>query len=80
MVKFDASDDSATGLIVELRAFEDAHGRQRIAIAVRSDLPIKRQVSTAGATWLDREGASPDDLRLGQCDCRHASLVRQTAR
>ncbi|TIP11293.1 VirD2 family relaxase/mobilization nuclease [Mesorhizobium sp.] len=62
----DAAGDSAPGSIVELRRFEDAQGRQRVAIAVRSDLPIDSQVSAVGATWLDRQAVSPDATALGE--------------
>jgi hypothetical protein len=50
----DAAGDGPTGGIVELRRFEDARGRQRIALAVRSDLNLEQQVAADGATWLDR--------------------------
>lgn len=50
----DAAGDSLPGAIVELRRFDDARGRQRVALATRSDLPIGDQVSAHGATWLDR--------------------------
>jgi type IV secretory pathway VirD2 relaxase len=61
----EAAGDSAPGSIVELRSFTDAQGRRRGAIAVRSDLPIERQVSAAGATWLDRQAVSGDPVALG---------------
>ena len=51
----DAATDAAPGSIVELRRFDDVAGRQRIALAVRSDLPIEAQVHAGGATWLDRQ-------------------------
>jgi len=50
----DATGDGPIGGIVELRRFEDARGRQRIALAVRSDLNLDQQVAADGATWLDR--------------------------
>lgn len=50
----DTVGDGPIGGIVELRRFEDAKGRQRIALAVRSDLNLNQQVSAEGATWLDR--------------------------
>jgi type IV secretory pathway VirD2 relaxase len=50
----DAAGDGPIGAIVELRRFEDARGRQRIALAVRSDLNLDQQVAAEGATWLDR--------------------------
>ena len=46
--------DGPIGGIVELRRFDDARGRQRIALAVRSDLNVDQQVAAEGATWLDR--------------------------
>jgi type IV secretory pathway VirD2 relaxase len=55
LANLDAATDAAPGSIVELRRFEDAAGRQRIALAVRSDLPIEAQVHAGGATWLDRQ-------------------------
>ncbi|WP_192250555.1 relaxase/mobilization nuclease domain-containing protein [Mesorhizobium caraganae] len=51
----EAAGDGAPGSIVELRRFEDAQGRRRVALAVRSDLDIERQVDADGATWLDRQ-------------------------
>lgn len=62
----DAAGDSQPGSIVELRSFADTHGRHRLAIAVRSDLPIERQVAATGATWLDRQAVSGDPVALGK--------------
>ncbi len=50
----DATSDAATGAVVELRRFKDAAGRDRAALAVRSDLSIEAQATVSGATWLDR--------------------------
>ncbi|WP_454745885.1 relaxase/mobilization nuclease domain-containing protein [Ciceribacter selenitireducens] len=61
----DAAGDSAPGSIVELRKFDDAQGRRRIALAVRSDLDIERQVHATGATWLDRQAIARDPIVLG---------------
>jgi len=55
LADLDAATDAAPGSIVELRRFEDSAGRQRVALAVRSDLPIEAQVQAGGATWLDRQ-------------------------
>lgn len=63
---FEAAGDSAPGSIVELRSFTDTQGRRRVAIAVRSDLPIERQVSAAGATWLDRQAVSQEPVAVGE--------------
>ncbi len=54
----DATGDSEPGSIVELRKFEDTRGRNRMMLAVRSDLGIEGQVTAAGATWLDRQAVS----------------------
>jgi type IV secretory pathway VirD2 relaxase len=51
----DAAGDSGPGSIVELRRYEDSKGRQRLALAVRSDLTVEAQVKASGATWLDRQ-------------------------
>jgi type IV secretory pathway VirD2 relaxase len=62
----DAAGDSAPGSIVELRKFDDAQGRRRVALAVRSDLSIDNQVTASGATWLDRQAVARDPVALGQ--------------
>jgi len=43
------------------------HDRERVALAVRSDLPIDAQVHADGATWLDRQlvGRGPASLSSG---------------
>ena len=51
----DAAGDSGPGSIVELRRYEDSKGRQRLALAVRSDFAIEAQLKANGATWLDRQ-------------------------
>lgn len=61
----DAAGDSAPGSIVELRKFDDAQGRRRIALAVRSDLDIEGQIHATGATWLDRQAIARDPIVLG---------------
>jgi len=60
----DAADDSAPGSIVELRKFDDAQGQRRVAIAVRSDLDIHRQITATGATWLDRQNIAREPTAL----------------
>jgi type IV secretory pathway VirD2 relaxase len=62
----DAAGDSAPGSIVELRKFDDAQGRRRVALAVRSDLSIEAQVAAPGATWLDRQAVAREPLALGE--------------
>jgi hypothetical protein len=63
----DATSDARPGAIVELRRFEDAAGRRRVALAVRSDLPLGAQVDASGATWLDRQlvAREPGSLSSG---------------
>ena len=60
----DTAGDSAPGSIVELRKFDDARGERRVALAVRSDLDIERQVTASGATWLDRQAVAREPLSL----------------
>ncbi|HMO31303.1 DUF3363 domain-containing protein [Enterovirga sp.] len=60
----DAAGDGPTGSIVELRAYEDARGERRVAIAVRSDLDIHAQVNATGATWLDRQAVAREPIAL----------------
>ncbi|MER9463690.1 relaxase/mobilization nuclease and DUF3363 domain-containing protein [Mesorhizobium sp. M0387] len=62
----DAAGDSAPGSIVELRKFHDAQGHGRAALAVRSDLDIERQVTAAGATWLDRQNTAREPIALSE--------------
>lgn len=61
----DAAADSAPGSIVELRKFDDARGRRRVALAVRSDLSVEQQVTATGATWLDRQAIAREPVALG---------------
>jgi type IV secretory pathway VirD2 relaxase len=60
----DAAGDSAPGSIVELRKFDDARGQRRVALAVRSDLDIDRQITASGATWLDRQAIAREPAAL----------------
>ncbi len=62
----DAAGDSAAGSIVELRKFDDAEGQRRVAIAVRSDLDIDRQITATGATWLDRQNIAREPAALSE--------------
>ena len=71
----DAAGDSATGSIVELRHYDDAKGQRRIAIAVRSDLDIDRQITALGATWLDRQNIAREPVALS--DGGFGAEVRQ---
>jgi type IV secretory pathway VirD2 relaxase len=61
----DAAGDGPTGSIVELRRFEDAQGRERVALAVRSDLDLEAQVKASGATWIDRQLVAREPTPLG---------------
>ena len=62
----DMAGDGPLGGIVELRRFEDAKGRQRIALAVRSDLNLEQQVAAEGATWLDRRLVAREGAELSR--------------
>lgn len=59
---FEATTDVPPGGIVELRRYTDADGRERTALAPRSDLSIEAQVSAPGATWLDRRLVERDRI------------------
>jgi hypothetical protein len=56
------SGDAHPGAIVELRAWEDAKGKRRLSLATRSDLSLETQVTTPGATWLDRQLVARDPV------------------
>lgn len=71
----DAAGDSAPGSIVELRRFDDAKGQRSVAIAVRSDLDIDRQITASGATWLDRQNIARGPIALS--DGGFGAEVRQ---
>jgi type IV secretory pathway VirD2 relaxase len=62
----DAAGDSPPGSIVELRAYEDAQGQRRVALAIRSDLDIHAQVNATGATWLDRQAVAREPIALSE--------------
>jgi len=65
LADLNAAGDSAPGSIVELRKFDDAQGRRRVALAVRSDLPLEQQITANGATWLDRQAIARAPVPLG---------------
>ncbi len=71
----EATGDGPVGSIVELRRFADAKGQHRAALAVRSDLSLKQQISADGATWLDRQLVTRAPLPLS--DGGFGSDVRQ---
>ncbi|BAU38519.1 hypothetical protein APT_01437 [Acetobacter pasteurianus NBRC 101655] len=60
----EAAGDGAVGSIVELRRFTDKQGRDRVALAVRSDVTLERQVMAQVATWLDRQAIAREPLAL----------------
>ncbi|PBC09411.1 VirD2 family relaxase/mobilization nuclease [Mesorhizobium sp. WSM3859] len=62
----EAAGDGAPGSIVELRKFDDARGRPRVALAVRSDLTVDEQVAAPGATWLDRQAIARKPAELAE--------------
>ncbi|WEQ54983.1 DUF3363 domain-containing protein [Komagataeibacter nataicola] len=61
----EATTDAPMGAIVELRRFENAKGRSRVALAVRSDFPLEQQIQARGATWLDRQAVAKEPSELG---------------
>ena len=76
-----AAGDGPIGSVVELRRYADANGRDRVALAVRSDLTIEAQVTAPGATWLDRRlvDRNPEPLGSGGFGAEvRAALDRRT--
>ncbi|WP_374131331.1 relaxase/mobilization nuclease domain-containing protein [Sphingomonas sp. 28-62-20] len=61
----DATGDAHPGSIVELRQFEDRKGKQRVALAVRSEMDLSAQIDAPGVTWLDRRNLASDGHDLG---------------
>jgi type IV secretory pathway VirD2 relaxase len=76
----EAASDAAPGAIVELRRFTDARGAERIALAVRSDLSLAKQIQAEGATWLDRRLVERSETPLSHAgfgqDVREALSAR----
>ena len=66
LAALDATGDSEPGSTVELRRYEDTRGRQRLAVAVRSDLRLEGQVKANGATWLDRQLLTREPISLSE--------------
>ncbi|MES2067807.1 MAG: DUF3363 domain-containing protein [Pseudomonadota bacterium] len=67
-VRFDdlgMTGDARPGAIVELRSWGDASGNARQSLATRCDLPLDRQVTASGATWLDRQLIARDPVATG---------------
>ena len=60
----ESTGDAAVGAIVEARPFTGVDGRQRLSLAVRSDLSLAAQVGSPGATWLDRTLVAHDPPAL----------------
>jgi type IV secretory pathway VirD2 relaxase len=57
--------EAAPGAIVEARTYQDANGRNRLSLAVRSDLSLQRQIAAPGATWLDRQLLAREPVVMG---------------
>ena len=66
LADLNAAGDSAPGSIVELRAYDDSRGNRRVALAVRSDLDIERQIPATGATWLARQNIAREPAALSE--------------
>ncbi|RUW54106.1 VirD2 family relaxase/mobilization nuclease [Mesorhizobium sp. M8A.F.Ca.ET.021.01.1.1] len=77
----EATGDGPPGSVVELRRFEDAGGRRRVALAVRSDLGVHEQITAAGATWLDRQAIAraPAALSIGGFGAEVRQAMEQRA-
>ena len=62
----EATGDAQVGALVEARPFTGSDGRQRLSLATRSDLPLEAQVTSTGATWLDRNLVAREPPALAQ--------------
>ena len=62
----EATGDAQVGAIVEARPFTGSDGRPRLSLATRSDLPLETQITSAGATWLDRNLVAREPTPLAQ--------------
>jgi len=60
----EATGDAAVSAIVEARPFVGEDGQRRVSLAVRSDVRLEAQVTSAGATWLDRTLVARDATPL----------------
>ncbi|MFA7602202.1 MAG: DUF3363 domain-containing protein [Novosphingobium sp.] len=61
----DMTGDAKPGAIVEIRSWEDGRGQRRHSLATRSDLSLREQITSDGATWLDRNLVSREQPVLG---------------
>lgn len=61
----DMTGDAKPGAIVELRSWDDSRGQQRHSLATRSDLSLGEQITSDGATWLDRNLIASEQPVLG---------------
>ena len=61
----DMTGDARPGAIVELRSWEDAKGQTRLSLATRSDVPLADQITSPGATWLDRQIVAREPVTTG---------------
>ena len=60
----EATGDATVGAVVEVRPFTGDDGQRRVSLAVRSDLSLEAQVSSQGATWLDRTLLAREPIAL----------------
>ena len=62
----EATGDAQVGAIVEARPFTGTDERPRLSLATRSDLSLEAQVSSDGATWLDRNLVAREPPSMAQ--------------
>jgi type IV secretory pathway VirD2 relaxase len=62
----EATGDATVGAVVEVRPFTGDDGQRRVSLAVRSDLSLEAQVSSQGATWLDRTLLAREPIALAE--------------
>ena len=62
----EATGDATVGAVVEVRPFTGDDGQRRVSLAARSDLSLEAQVSSQGATWLDRTLLARERIALAE--------------
>lgn len=82
-----ATGDTPVGGLVEIRSRQLDDGKRVLDLVHRADLPIERQVTSSGATWLDRQLVVKDPAPLANhgfgrevrdaLEARRAHLQRQ---
>lgn len=72
----EATGDATVGAVVEVRPFTGDDGQRRVSLAVQSDLSLEAQVSSKGATWLDRTLLAREPIAVAVAEGGFGAEVR----